>query len=161
MKIAISGPMCSGKSTMAKLICSLNDDYKIYCNNIVSNAQCLSDELISLDYSIVSGGTDTHLVLIDLSNKNISGKKAESVLEEAGITTNKNMIPFDKRSPLVTSGIRIGTPALTTRGMRKDEMVIIAKLIDRVINNFDNDSVIKDVKKQVFDLCSQYPIYKG
>ena len=100
-------------------------------------------------------------MLIDLSNKNISGKKAESVLEEAGITTNKNMIPFDKRSPLVTSGIRIGTPALTTRGMRKDEMVIIAKLIDRVINNFDNDSVIKDVKKQVFDLCSQYPIYKG
>ncbi|MAR30355.1 MAG: serine hydroxymethyltransferase, partial [Candidatus Marinimicrobia bacterium] len=96
---------------------ALKPEYKTYCENIISNAQCLSENLTQLGYSIISGGTDTHLVLIDLSNKDISGKKAEAVLEEAGITTNKNMVPFDKRSPLVTSGIRIGTPALTTRGM--------------------------------------------
>ena len=139
---------------------ALKPAYKTYCENIVSNAKCLSNELIDLDYSIVSGGTDTHLVLIDLSNKNISGKKAESVLEEAGITTNKNMVPFDKRSPLVTSGIRIGTPALTTRGMGNNEMILIAKLIDKVINNASNESIIKNVRQQVVDLCKKYPIYR-
>ena len=139
---------------------ALKPEYKTYCENIISNAQCLSENLTQLGYSIISGGTDTHLVLIDLSNKDISGKKAEAVLEEAGITTNKNMVPFDKRSPLVTSGIRIGTPALTTRGMGNKEMVIIAELINRVISDFNNESTIRDVRQEIFDLCKNYPIYK-
>ena len=139
---------------------ALTAEYRVYCENIVSNAKSLSNELIELGYSIVSGGTDTHLVLIDLSDKNISGKKAELILENSGITTNKNMIPFDKRSPLVTSGIRIGTPALTTRGMSNMEMIFIAKLIDKVINNADDDSIVNNVRQQVVDLCKQYPIYK-
>ena len=139
---------------------ALKPEYKTYCENIISNAQCLSENLTQLGYSIISGGTDTHLVLIDLSNKDISGKKAESVLEEAGITTNKNMVPFDKRSPLVTSGIRIGTPALTTRGMGNEEMIIIAELINRVISDFNNESTIRDVRQEIFDLCKNYPIYK-
>ena len=139
---------------------ALKPEYKTYCKNIISNAQCLSENLTQLGYSIISGGTDTHLVLIDLSNKDISGKKAEAVLEEAGITTNKNMVPFDKRSPLVTSGIRIGTPALTTRGMGNKEMVIIAELINRVISDFNNESTIRDVRQEIFDLCKNYPIYK-
>ncbi len=139
---------------------ALKPEYKAYCENIVSNAKCLSDELINLGYSIVSGGTDTHLVLIDLSNKDISGKKAEIILEESGITTNKNMIPFDKRSPLVTSGIRIGTPALTTRGMGNLEMIFIAKLIDKVISNPNDESISENVRQEISDLCKQYPIYK-
>ncbi len=139
---------------------ALSPSYKIYCEDIVLNAQTLSNQLIELGYSIVSGGTDTHLVLIDLSDKNISGKKAELVLEQSGITTNKNMVPFDKRSPLITSGIRIGTPALTTRGMGDDEMIFIAKLIDKVISNVDDESILNNVKEQVADICKQYPIYK-
>ena len=139
---------------------ALKPEYKIYCENIVSNAQVLSSHLTQLGYSIVSGGTDTHLVLIDLSDKEVSGKKAELVLEEAGITTNKNMVPFDRRSPLVTSGIRIGTPALTTRGMGNAEMIFIAELIDKVISDFENEDIIKNVRQDIHDLCKNYPIYK-
>ena len=139
---------------------ALTDKYKNYCKNIVLNAKSLSDQLSQLGYSIVSGGTDTHLVLIDLSEKNISGKKAERILEKAGITTNKNMVPFDKRSPLITSGIRLGTPALTTRGMRNEEMIFIAQLIDKVINNIDDNSIIDEVRYEVIKLCEQYPLYK-
>ena len=99
--------------------------------------------------------------MIDLTDKNISGKKAEQKLEEAGITTNKNMVPFDQKSPFITSGIRIGTPALTTRGMKEDEMVIIANLIDQVLSNIDNDTIIKDVQKEVKDLCNSFKLYKS
>ena len=140
---------------------ALSSEYKIYCEKIVSNAKAISNRLIELGYSIVSGGTDTHLVLIDLSNKEISGKKAELVLEKSGITTNKNMVPFDKRSPLVTSGIRIGTPALTTRGMNESDMVVIANLIDKVILNPDNDGIINEVRDDVANLCAQYPLYES
>ena len=140
---------------------ALSSEYKIYCEKIVSNAKTISNRLIELGYSIVSGGTDTHLVLIDLSNKEISGKKAELVLENSGITTNKNMVPFDKRSPLVTSGIRIGTPALTTRGMNESDMVVIANLIDKVILNPDNDGIINEVRDDVANLCAQYPLYES
>ena len=140
---------------------ALSSEYKIYCEKIVSNARAISNRLIELGYSIVSGGTDTHLVLIDLSNKEISGKKAELVLENSGITTNKNMVPFDKRSPLVTSGIRIGTPALTTRGMNESDMVVIANLIDKVILNPDNDGIINEVRDDVANLCAQYPLYEN
>ena len=115
--------------------------------------------MIKRNYSLVSGGTDTHLILIDLSNKNITGKIAEKRLEEAGITTNKNMIPFDTKSPMVTSGIRIGTPAITTRGMGQDEMIQIAGLIDKVLTNIDDDSVIFNVKKSVEELCDKHQLY--
>ena len=138
---------------------ALKPSFKEYCKKIVSNAQTLANELQKMDYSLVSGGTDTHLVLIDLSNKNITGKKAENRLEEAGITTNKNMVPFDLKSPMVTSGIRIGTPALTTRGMGETEMKNIAKLIDLVIKNIDDDLVISKVKSSVIELCNSFKLY--
>ena len=138
---------------------ALKPEFKDYCSKIISNAKILADELINKDYSIISGGTDTHLILIDLTNKNISGKMAEQRLELAGITTNKNMIPFDKKSPMITSGIRIGTPALTTRGMEESQMVIIAKLIDKVLSNINDDSVIYAVKQEVKELCSEFELY--
>jgi glycine hydroxymethyltransferase len=115
---------------------ALKISYIQYCEQIVKNAKILSETLLNLGYEIVSGGTDTHLVLIDLTQKKISGRKAEHALEEAGITTNKNMVPFDERSPMVTSGIRIGTPALTTRGFKENEMVRVANLIDNVIKKY-------------------------
>ena len=139
---------------------ALSESFKEYSKQTVENAKYLSEKLISLDYKIVSGGTDTHLILIDLSNKNLTGKYVENRLEIAGITTNKNMVPFDKRGPMITSGIRIGTPALTTRGMKKEEMAIISSMIDRVIKNIENDSTILKVKSEVTDLCSQFPLHK-
>ena len=138
---------------------ALNPEYKEYCENIISNARILSQTLLDLDYELVSGGTDTHLILIDLSNKNITGKLAEKRLEEAGITTNKNMVPYDTKSPMITSGIRIGTPALTTRGMGHDEMVKIAQIIDRVLMNINNDTVINDSLSEVQEICSSFPLY--
>jgi len=139
---------------------ALKSSYTQYCEQIVKNAQILAETLLNLDYEIVSGGTDTHLVLIDLTKKDISGKRAEHVLEEAGITTNKNMVPFDERSPMITSGIRIGTPALTTRGFKENEMVIIAKLIDKVIQNHQDDAEIENVGISVSELCNEFPIYE-
>ena len=140
---------------------AIKDDFKVYANQIVKNAKMMAQEFIEMDYDIVSGGTDTHVILMDLSNKNISGKAAEKSLEKAGITVNKNMVPFDKRSPFITSGIRIGTPAITTRNMKTDEMKKIAKLIDMVINDPDNDDSIQKVKSQVEELCESFPIYEG
>tara|TARA_Y100000389_G_scaffold47444_1_gene42564 strand:- start:248 stop:1546 length:1299 start_codon:yes stop_codon:yes gene_type:complete len=139
---------------------AIKDDFKVYANKIVENAKVMAQEFIEMDYNIVSGGTDTHIVLIDLTNKNISGKAAEKALEKAGITVNKNMVPFDKRSPFVTSGIRVGTPAITTRNMGTQEMKKVAQLIDMVINNPDSDDNLKKVKLNVKDLCESYPIYK-
>ena len=139
---------------------AIKDDFKVYANKIVENAKVMAQEFLEMDYNIVSGGTDTHIVLIDLTNKNISGKAAEKALEKAGITVNKNMVPFDKRSPFVTSGIRVGTPAITTRNMGTQEMKKVAQLIDKVINNPDSDDNLKKVKLNVKDLCESYPIYK-
>ena len=139
---------------------ALQPSYIQYCEQIVKNAQTLAETLLNLSYNIVSGGTDTHLVLIDLTQKGISGKKAEITLEKAGITTNKNMVPFDEKSPMVTSGIRIGTPALTTRGFKKNEMVQIARLIDNVIQNIQDETVIKDTRDSVSELCTAFPIYE-
>lgn len=139
---------------------AIKNDFKVYANKIVENAKVMAQEFIEMDYNIVSGGTDTHIVLIDLTNKNISGKAAEKALEKAGITVNKNMVPFDKRSPFVTSGIRVGTPAITTRNMGTQEMKKVAQLIDMVINNPDSDDNLKKVKLNVKDLCESYPIYK-
>ena len=139
---------------------ALKTPYIQYCEQIVKNAQILAETLLNLDYDIVSGGTDTHLVLIDLTKKGISGKKAEIALEEAGITTNKNMVPFDERSPMVTSGIRIGTPAVTTRGFQENEMVQVANLIDNVIQNIQDETIIKNTRNSVSELCAQFPIYE-
>ena len=140
---------------------ALEPSYKKYCSQIVSNASILADKMNALGYNLVSDGTDTHLILIDLSNKNITGRLAENKLEEAGITTNKNMVPYDQKSPFITSGIRIGTPALTTRGMKEDEMIIIANLIHKVLSNIDNDTIIKNVQKEVKNLCNSFKIYNS
>ena len=139
---------------------ALQPSYVLYCEQIVKNAQTLAETLLNLGYNIVSGGTDTHLILIDLTQKGISGKKAEITLEKAGITTNKNMVPFDEKSPMVTSGIRIGTPALTTRGFKENEMVQIARLIDNVIQNMQDKKVIEDTRGSVSELCVDFPIYE-
>ena len=138
---------------------ALEPSFKTYIRGVLDNAQCFAEEFKSKGYKLISGGTDTHLVLIDLQNKNISGKAAEIALDEAGITVNKNMIPFDPKSPFVTSGIRIGSPAMTTRGMGVDEVKIIVDLIDQVILNHDNKEKIQSVKKHVNELCSTFQIY--
>ena len=140
---------------------ALNPHYKDYCKQIIKNASVLANTLSQMGYKLISDGTDTHLILIDLSNKNITGKLAENRLEEAGITTNKNMIPYDEKSPFITSGIRIGTPALTTRGMGPEEMTIIADLINRVLSDIKSDTTIKEVKNQVQELCHGFPLYKN
>ena len=138
---------------------ALEPSFKTYIRGVLDNAQCFAEEFKSKGYELISGGTDTHLVLIDLQNKNISGKAAEIALDEAGITVNKNMIPFDPKSPFETSGIRIGSPAMTTRGMGTDEVKIIVDLIDQVILNHDNKEKIQSVKKHVNELCSSFQIY--
>ena len=138
---------------------ALEPSFKTYIRGVLDNAQCFAEEFKSKGYELISGGTDTHLVLIDLQNKNISGKAAEIALDEAGITVNKNMVPFDPKSPFVTSGIRIGSPAMTTRGMGVDEVKIIVDLIDQVILNHDNKDKIQSVKKHVNELCSSFQIY--
>ena len=139
---------------------AMKDEFKVYANKVIENAKLMAQELINMNYDIVSGGTDTHVVLVDLTNKNISGKAAEKALEKAGITVNKNMVPFDQKSPFITSGIRIGTPAITTRNMGTQEMKEIAKLIDRVIINPENNENIHKVKSEVEELCESYPINK-
>lgn len=147
---------------MAKAVAfgeALKDSFKIYAKQVIKNAQALALRLNDFGFNIVSGGTDNHLMLIDLTNKNVTGKQAEIALEKAGITVNKNMVPFDKRSPFVTSGIRIGTPALTTRGMKEKEMELIADIINRAINNVDNEKVLSDLKNEVKQLTSGFPLF--
>ena len=139
---------------------AMKDEFKVYAKKIVDNAKVMAQEFIEMDYDIVSGGTDTHVVLIDLSNKGISGKAAEKALEKAGITANKNMVPFDQRSPFITSGIRVGTPAITTRNMGSNEMKKIASFINTVITDANNDDTIQNVKSQVKELCDSFPIYE-
>lgn len=138
---------------------ALEPSFKIYAQQVIANAQALAVALMEKGYQIVSGGTDNHLMLIDLTNKNITGKEAENALHAAGITVNKNMVPFDVRSPFVTSGFRMGTAALTTRGMKQDEMKIVAGMIDQVLSNIGNETKIKDVSGQIRELCRQFPLY--
>lgn len=138
---------------------ALDPKFKLYAADIVENAKTMADTFIKKDYDIISGGTDTHVVLIDLSNKDISGKAAEKSLEKAGITVNKNMVPFDKKSPFITSGIRVGTPALTTRGMGVNEMIHIVDLIDQVICNIEDEKVLNSVNEKVKELCQSFPLY--
>lgn len=138
---------------------ALSAEFKVYIKQVLENAQCFAEEFTKRGYNLISGGTDTHLVLLDLQNKSVSGKQAEHALDEAGITVNKNMVPFDPKSPFVTSGIRVGSPALTTRGMNTDEVKIIVELIDRVIMNSENQSTISSVKSEVQELCKSFPAY--
>ena len=138
---------------------ALKPEFKVYAQNIIDNAKALSNALIELGYEVVSGGTDNHVFLVDLTNKNITGKSAEDALHDAGITVNKNMIPFDTRSPFITSGIRLGTAALTTKGMHENEMIMIAGMIDKVLKNIDNEKTINTVLGEVKELSSQFPFY--
>jgi len=138
---------------------ALEPEFKEYSNQIIKNAKTLAAVLIQHGYNIVSGGTDTHVFLLDLRNKGLTGKKAEVVLEQAGITVNKNMVPFDDQSPFITSGIRLGTPALTTRGMKEEQMTQIGGLIDKVLTESDNEFVIEKVRSEVYELCQQFPLY--
>ena len=147
----------------AKAVCfkeALTGEFKTYQKQILNNSKAFSDELSSLGYRIVAGGTDTHLFLVDLTSKNITGKDASSVLDKVGITVNKNLIPFDTKSPFVASGIRIGTPAVTTRGMKEAEMRQIAGLIDEVLDS-PNDGKLKAVKGEVKKLVKKFPLYKN
>lgn len=138
---------------------SLTDDFTEYTAQIIKNAHALSTALAAKDYNIMSGGTDNHLMLIDLRNKGLTGKKAENTLDEAGMTCNKNSVPNDDQSPLVTSGIRLGTPALTTRGMKEDDMRTVADFIDRAITNVDNESAIETIKHEVHEFTSGFPLH--
>lgn len=136
---------------------ALSDDFKVYQKNIIKNAKALADALIEKGFNLVSGGTDNHLILIDLRNMNVTGKQAQLLLDEVNITCNKNGIPYDPESPFVTSGIRLGTPAVTTRGMDEKAMYKIAEFIHMIITDFDNNK--EAVIKGVADLLSQYPLY--
>ncbi len=139
---------------------ALTPEFQQYQLQIIKNAKELSDALIKKGFRIISGGTDTHLMLIDLTDKNITGKEAEEVLDRAGITLNKNSIPYDDKPATVTSGIRIGTPIVTSRKMKEPEMVIIADLIDRVLSNPGDSDTIKHVRDKVKALCSKFPVYE-
>lgn len=137
----------------------LSDDFTLYAKQIISNAQALAKAFVAKDYQLISNGTDNHLMLIDLRNKNISGKKAEQALVKADITLNKNMVPFDDKSAFVTSGIRIGTPAITTRGLKEKDMQFVADVVDKIIMNADDETVIASVRKQVNEFMEQFPLY--
>jgi glycine hydroxymethyltransferase len=138
---------------------ALTPQFKEYQFQVVRNANALASRMIELGFDLVSGGTDNHLMLVKLIKENLTGKEADEALEAAGIALNKNMIPFDPRTPFVTSGIRIGTPAATTRGMREPEMVVIADLISTVLKDIKNERTIKKVRGQVAELCSRFPLY--
>ena len=143
----------------AKAVCfkqAMQSDFITYQKQIKKNAVALAQKLMDMDYHLVSGGTDNHLMLIDLRNKGITGKQAEKALEDSGITVNKNAVPFDTQPPMVTSGIRVGTPAMTTRGMKEEEMILIAELIDRVIHNIESEQIKKEVRNEVKELCKQF-----
>lgn len=138
----------------------LTPEFGIYTEQVIKNAKALAKALVAKDYQLTSGGTENHMMLIDLRNKNITGKDAEEALVKADITCNKNMVPFDDQSPFVTSGIRIGTPAITTRGLKEDDMATIADFIDKVISNPTDESNLQKIGKEVHELMSTYPLFQ-
>ena len=145
----------------AKAICfgeALKPEFKEYQTQVVKNAKALAEALIAEGFHLVSGGTDNHLMLVDLQNMNITGKELQNRLDEVYITVNKNAVPNDPASPFVTSGIRIGTPAVTTRGLREDDMKTIARLIKMTITDFDTKA--DDIRAAVNEICSKYPLYQ-
>ncbi|HRN49267.1 MAG TPA: serine hydroxymethyltransferase, partial [Niabella sp.] len=139
----------------------LSDNFTTYGRQIIANAQAMAKAFVEKGYNIISGGTDNHLMLIDLRNKNLTGKKAQETLDKAHITLNKNAVPFDDKSPFVTSGIRVGVPAVTTRGLKENDVVEIVDLIDKVLMNVDNESVIETVRNDVKDFMQKFPLYPG
>ncbi len=146
----------------AKAVCfrlAMTAEFRAYARQIVANAKALAESLLAADVDLVSGGTDTHLLLVDLRRRGLTGKDTEAALERAGITVNKNAVPFDPQKPFVTSGVRIGTPALTTRGMREEEMRRIGRLIGRVIAQLGDEATIAQVKGEVAELARSFPLY--
>lgn len=139
---------------------ALSEEYLTYIKQVKKNAAVLADFFVQRDYQIISGGTDNHLMLVDLRNKDISGKQAEAVLGQAGITTNKNMVPFDTRSPFVTSGVRFGTAAVTTRGVKEEQMIQIGELIDEALTHKEDQNALDRIHGKVRDLMAQFPLYK-
>lgn len=137
----------------------LSDDFTAYAKQIIVNSQAMATSLVNRGYDLISGGTDNHLMLIDLRNKNLTGKKAQETLDKAHITLNKNAVPFDDKSPFVTSGIRIGVPAITTRGLREADMETVVAMIDKVLMNADDEKVIADVRADVKAFMAQFPLY--
>ncbi|MGI8581377.1 MAG: serine hydroxymethyltransferase [Chitinophagaceae bacterium] len=137
----------------------LTDEFTDYAKQIQLNAQKMAQAFVKKDYNLISGGTDNHLMLIDLRNKNITGKKAQETLDRAQITLNKNAVPFDDKSPFVTSGIRVGVPAITTRGMKEEHMQTVVDLVDKVLMDIDNENVITEVRNEVKDLMDHFPLY--
>ena len=138
---------------------ALTDEFMHYILQVKKNAEAMAKAFVAKDYNIISGGTDNHMMLIDLRNKDITGKDAEQALVKADITVNKNMVPFDTQSPFVTSGIRVGTPAITTRGLKEDDMAYVVDLIDEVIQNYENESVLEGVAEKVNALMSHRPLF--
>ena len=138
---------------------ALDPSFKQYQSQVLKNSRLLSELLMDSGFDCITGGTDTHLVLLDLRKSGVTGKQAEQALSKAGITTNKNAIPFDPQPPAIASGVRIGTPGITTRGMKEDEIKVISSLITKAISNFDNENVLESCRKDVNDLCSKFPIY--
>lgn len=139
---------------------ALRPEYRSYCKQVIINSSCMANEFVNLGYKVISGGTDNHSLLIDLRSKNITGKDAENALVKADITVNKNMVPFDDKSPFVTSGIRVGTPAITTRGVNENEVPKIVQLINEVLCNPNNETIIQKVKSSVNELMSSRPLFK-
>ena len=137
----------------------LSNEFTTYAQQILVNAQAMAKAFVSRGYDIISNGTDNHLMLIDLRNKNITGKKAQETLDKAGITLNKNSVPFDDKSPFVTSGIRVGVPAITTRGMKEDDMTTVVDMIDKILMNIDSENVIADVRNEVHSLMKKFELY--
>ena len=139
---------------------ALSDEFKVYQQQVLDNAKALADELVKKGFRIVSGGTDNHLMLVDLRSKNITGKEAQFLLDEIGITANRNTIPFEPLSPFVTSGIRLGTPALTTRGLKEEDIREVADIIADVIENREDSAVIETTKAKVQAICKKFPLYE-
>lgn len=140
---------------------ALSDEFKVYQQQVLDNAKALADELVKKGFRIVSGGTDNHLMLVDLRSKNITGKEAQFLLDEIGITANRNTIPFEPLSPFVTSGIRLGTPALTTRGLKEEDIREVADIIADVIENREDSAVIETTKAKVQAICKKFPLYEA
>ncbi len=140
---------------------ALQPSFREYSKQVVVNAKALAEELLSLDYHLVSGGTDNHLILMNLSGKGVTGKAAEAALDKAGITVNKNTVPFDTQSPFITSGIRLGTPAVTTRGFKEKDMKLMARWIDMVLRDVENERSLASIRAEVLEACANHPLYPG
>ena len=159
-KVALITGAARGIGKAVALKEALSPAFKEYAQQIIKNTKALADTLQAKGFRIVSGGTDNHLMLVDLTSKNITGKIAQNLLDEVGITANKNTIPFEKLSPFVTSGIRLGSPALTTRGFKEEDMVEVANIIALVLDNPEDEAARQEARTRVDALCVKYPLYE-